>query len=586
MYDDVRLKRRAQFVFFGACLAIFFSAFEVRQPVFTLGTIGVTTTELAVGLFFLSAAAWAEIDRSSFFSRRALDLAVIFFLLSNYASAAFSVDQSSAFKFSLRMTFAALVYFAISRLPARARSHLVVSGAITVTMLTVTLIGLMQQFIPGIDWPELLSPWQEGITTFGNYYNIRIAATLPFPTVLSMYLELSLPVGVALGLWLIGRDGNTKGRKKLWQSVTVIGVIAVMVVQVYTYTRSTLMATTASMLTAAALALVYGYSRRVATYFAAIVLVMAAVMGATVILSETAADRYGVGDVSRRYEAEYKLLEFPETLTVGQDYSAVLQVVNTSDIIWLKSGSDSFMVISRWVDYPQKEHLDDEYSVASELPVDMAPGESSDVSVAFKTPRTPGRYVFVTELYKSHVGVLSAAGVAPVVVPVEFDTGGGSIFKIPETPEMFNYVDTKQNLVSRPILWRAALDMWKSKPLLGIGPGQFRNEYPNYVPGIRSDARIEANNIFLEALANTGLAGLITMIFLLASALFYQFRLVRDRLLGWSTRLLALGLLAAMVAYIVHGVLDFFLWQNGVSILFFTQMGLTAWLVDRAKRSA
>ncbi|MHB9112512.1 MAG: O-antigen ligase family protein [Thermoleophilia bacterium] len=582
--DDRRPKHREQLVLFGACLAILFTVFESRRSVFALGSINLTTTELAAGLFFLTAAVWAAVDRVRFFSRRALDLAVIFFLLSNFISSAFSEDRPSALKFSLRMTFAALFYVGVSRLPARARSHIIIVGAITITMLVVTLIGLMQSFITGVDWTNVLSPWQEGNFTFGDYYNVRVSATMPYPTVLSMYLEIALPLGLALGLWLIGMKESVRVSRNLWQGATITCMTAVLAVQIFTYTRSALMATTVSMLTAACLARVFGYGRRVVVYFSATIIVMALVLGASIAFSKTGSERYAIGDETRRYDAEYQLLTFPAKMTVGQEYNAVLRVVNKSDLTWRKSGSDNFMVVYRWVEYPDRQLLDEERSIVSELPYDLAPGESADIAVAFNTPRTPGRYVFVTELFKSGVGWLSRSGVTPVVVPVDFNSGGGSGFAIPEHPDSFIYVDIKQRLLSRPVLWQAAIDMWKSRPLLGIGPGQFRNEYPRYVSGIEPDDRIEANSIFLEALANTGLVGLTATVFLLVSALWYQFRLVSDRFLGRSVRLVALGLQAAMVAYIVHGVLDFFLWQNGVTFLFFAILGLTAWLVDHQRR--
>jgi hypothetical protein len=39
-----------------------------------------------------------------------------------------------------------------------------------------------------------------------------------------------------------------------------------------------------------------------------------------------------------------------------------------------------------------------------------------------------------------------------------------------------------------------------------------------------------------------------------------------------------------MVAYVVHGVLDFFLWQTGIAFTFFAELGLTAWLAKTCGR--
>ena len=37
------------------------------------------------------------------------------------------------------------------------------------------------------------------------------------------------------------------------------------------------------------------------------------------------------------------------------------------------------------------------------------------------------------------------------------------------------------------------------------------------------------------------------------------------------------------MAYVVHGMLDCFLWQTGMVFLFFTYLGLTSWLDHESK---
>jgi hypothetical protein len=68
------------------------------------------------------------------------------------------------------------------------------------------------------------------------------------------------------------------------------------------------------------------------------------------------------------------------------------------------------------------------------------------------------------------------------------------------------------------------------------------------------------------------------LLFLLASAAWYQLKLMRSKAMGEGVRLVALGLAVALVAYVSHGLLDNFLWLNGIAFMFFSQLGLTAWL--------
>jgi len=47
--------------------------------------------------------------------------------------------------------------------------------------------------------------------------------------------------------------------------------------------------------------------------------------------------------------------------------------------------------------------------------------------------------------------------------------------------------------------------------------------------------------------------------------------------------LISLALLVGLMAYIGHGLFDCFLWQTGVAFLFFSLLGLTAWLDKKAR---
>jgi hypothetical protein len=71
------------------------------------------------------------------------------------------------------------------------------------------------------------------------------------------------------------------------------------------------------------------------------------------------------------------------------------------------------------------------------------------------------------------------------------------------------------------------------------------------------------------------------MLFMLGSAAWYQWGLLRKRGLPRGERLVALALPMALVAYLAHGLLDNFLWQTGITFLFFAELGLTAWLCER-----
>ncbi|MHB1325416.1 MAG: O-antigen ligase family protein [Thermoleophilia bacterium] len=581
--SEAHLDRRSRLVLVAACLTVLFTAFEVKTPVFSLGPVNFTTSELAAGFLIIASLVYASAKLSWYLPRRALDVAVLLFLLVNFLSAALAAeDKPGAFKFALRMAYAALVYLAVSRLPAHTRSWLWLAGGMTAALMIVTVVGLLENFISAVQWPDLLAPFQEGVITFGTFYNVRVSSTLPFPTVFSMFIELALPLALALGLWLAGRE--TRRARRLWlEAATVVTLAAVMVLQVFTYTRSALVATPVAMLTGAALAAFYGYGRRVWILMALGVVFLGATVGVSVLFSNKMASRLDVSEQERHYGADYTLTSAPGELALGQTGSARIHIKNTGSITWTSDPDEKVSLGYRWLTYPQKEYYELPTYIITEMPTVVPPGGEVDLTTDFLIPEENGRYVLVYELFKTHVSWFSSAGVPPLIFPLEFINGKSRPLKISESSESFEAIEPAVATSTRSQLWRAGLKVWKDNLVLGVGPDQFRKRYNEYEPGIERDDRVRTHNIFLEAAATTGIVGLAVMIFLLVRMFTVQFRLVRNRKQEDGARLVSLALIIASIAYVVHGMMDDFLWQTGVAFLLFTYLGLTSWLDHKSK---
>ncbi|MBE0428829.1 MAG: O-antigen ligase family protein [Thermoleophilia bacterium] len=569
------MDRRTTILLAAAAGAVFMTAFEVLRPVFSLGSIGFTTSQLAAILFIAAFALWAGKSRAGLRGRGALDAAVVLFVASNFLSAAFAADTPGALKFSLRMTLAALVYFGISRLPARAPSHQVVAGSAAAALLVVSLVGLLEYFVSFADWARLLSPWQEDSFVFGAFYNIRISSTLPYPTSLAMFIELTLPLLTASGLWLIALKPASDTRRRLLMAALAAAMAAAVAVLIFTYTRSSLAALPLSMITGAAAALVYGYGKRTAAFFLLAAALMVSILGVSTIFSDRTAARLGVAEPAQRFSAEYQILEFPADLRPGEESRTRLKISNTSDVTWIPAGEGRVLASYRWFENGRQTG---ETSVDSSLPRDIRPGEEFELEVRLLAPREPGSYVVAIELLQAGVGWFSDTHVRPAMVAVEIDWEGSRTLPLSEEETRFIWSVDETSTAPRAALWRAAARMWADHFLLGVGPGQFRTAHAEYLSGYDPDERLEAHNIILSAAANTGLIGVAAMLYLLAGAAWAQLRMVRDRALAPDRRLLALGLLAALVAYVSHGMLDYFLWQTGIALMFFAQLGLTSWL--------
>jgi putative inorganic carbon (hco3(-)) transporter len=113
---------------------------------------------------------------------------------------------------------------------------------------------------------------------------------------------------------------------------------------------------------------------------------------------------------------------------------------------------------------------------------------------------------------------------------------------------------------SRENLWHAAITVWKSHPLKGVGAGNFQVVEPAVAFSNTTFDRVDlivkpevAHNTYLHMLAETGLMGLGLMLLVAFSALVIGLRAARafDRLGERQLSILARGAVAATVAILV-----------------------------------
>ena len=123
--------------------------------------------------------------------------------------------------------------------------------------------------------------------------------------------------------------------------------------------------------------------------------------------------------------------------------------------------------------------------------------------------------------------------------------------------------------------WKAALLMFREKPLFGWGPGTYMFRYG---PFQRSSDRTiistnsadggDAHSEYLGPLSETGLPGMVSIFILVIFSLTTGFRLLR-RPLKRSDRQLVTGVLLGLITYLVHGILNNFLSSDKAAIPFF-----------------
>lgn len=116
------------------------------------------------------------------------------------------------------------------------------------------------------------------------------------------------------------------------------------------------------------------------------------------------------------------------------------------------------------------------------------------------------------------------------------------------------------HLANRAQLWRAAIALWQTSPVVGVGAG-------NYELDLREvglfDVRTHANSVYLQSLAEEGVVGLVALLGLFVTVIVTLARSVR--------RPLVVGVLGATIALAAHQIFD--------DLFFFPKVASVYWLL-------
>jgi O-antigen ligase len=145
-----------------------------------------------------------------------------------------------------------------------------------------------------------------------------------------------------------------------------------------------------------------------------------------------------------------------------------------------------------------------------------------------------------------------------VIVVVGFcSVTGQSIDRLMEAPDPY-----------RLAIDRDCVGMWKEKPLLGFGWGTFSTVYPSY-QSFYTDLRVNhAHNDYLELLVEAGLAGAAISLWFLVVVFREATKKIRAQM-DAEGMILTVGIVAAIISFLVHSFVDFNLHIPANASLFF-----------------
>jgi O-antigen ligase len=105
--------------------------------------------------------------------------------------------------------------------------------------------------------------------------------------------------------------------------------------------------------------------------------------------------------------------------------------------------------------------------------------------------------------------------------------------------------------------WGAAVRMWEAHPIIGVGAGNFNDNFRVYTPVWRFRVpRGHAHDDYLQAAAQAGSVGLLAYLGLLGAALVRAGRALRQSTTPLE-RGVAVGAIGATIAVVAHGIFDY-----------------------------
>jgi hypothetical protein len=546
----------------AVCALVLLAPFELTRPLVRLRWQSLTNLEaviLGALAAWLGAAVWS---RHWSLWRTPLTSAWLALLAAMGAAAMLApAAHANALHMTGRLTVAfALYLMAVNGVTTTERLHRVMAAAV-VSGVVVSVLAIFEflRYSVVLEW---LTAFRPGVAVVGS--QLRAGGPLQYPTIASMCLEIAFAFGV--GLLIAAVDA---GRRMT--AAAMCGALLVIAEGiVLTLTRAGLITMAVSLVCAGVWRVrqrgVDAAVRSIAVLSIAIVALLAASRSTQLLWLRL---------TSEGQEVWYRSsIEAPPAIvfSAGERRDVAVTVMNTGRLTWDSEGDPPFYLSYHWLE-PETDRVVvfEGERTAFDLPV--APGATAIVAAIVRPPGEPGAYRLMWDVvqegrlwFSTEPGATPAVSRATVVGP-------GSVHGIPQRAR--RPLPRPRARPGRLQLWSAAARMVAAHPLLGVGPDNFRLLYGGFAGLTNPDPRVHSNNMYVEVLVGSGLAGGIAFAWLLWST---AKRLAsRVRAAATDPSLAGdVGVVLAVATIGVHGTVDSFLAFTPTYVLIGTTLGLAA----------
>jgi hypothetical protein len=534
--------------------------FEVDRPLGQIGPLSITNVEL---LLLLTLAATAVTlcrspARSEPLDRywRWLPWFVGGLLLSVLLAPRLS---GNALKASLRLISGILLALAVPHIVRRSRDVRILSIALLVAGLIAAAIGWWEVSQTELAWAGL---FRSHVTRVGSY--LRLTGTFDYANQAAMYIEATLPFLLAAA-WSVAQATLPRWLKYPLMAVLLLLSLFYLQASIMTLSRASF-ATIAVVCLFVAIWLTIrqpAQSRHLALWWLGMAAVTVVLSGANVLLTDQLRLRLQGGNVDEWYQAR---ITVPPTLTMVGGTTTVIPVavINDGALLWQSQGESRILLGARWVDETGE--------LRWPFPGIVQPQDIVRMDVPLTAPVAVGSYQLYWDVVHEDVIWFGATSGLFATSSV---TVTASLAESSATPPAATGGDGPAwvypgRVPDRTTLWLVGLQMMGERPLFGIGMDNYRLTYGERLGRADYDKTVHTNNFYLEMFVSAGLVGAVPFFLWLGGLLMDVLRtLSRGDSSPWQV-----SVAAGLLAFVIHGLVDFFLLFNATGLLFWLLVGL------------
>ncbi len=552
--------------------------FELDQPLLQVGPLAVTNVELLLGLALGLTAIIALANPRQIRWPERYWFWLLPFCVGMMVAAAFApLYVANAFKASLRLLSGLLLALAVIQVEPGRRVTPFLAGALLMGGFAAALPGLVE--IIGNRELIWLSPFRAKITQAGPF--LRLTGPFDYANQAAMFIEATLFLLLlffsheSFGRLKTGfheSARNNQIRVNLWYSwLKPIGLSVALLLYLQ---AAFLTLSRASFATLLFVALFFAIVLTVWPHPALRRPAVGWLALAGVILVMTAVNSVGNSHFRLRLQAGSEAewyrarLEMPERLTLaaGETTPVPVTVTNEGRFVWHSDGSTPIQLAGRWVDPTTQA----EYGqVRWPFPDPVYPGETVQMDVGLSVPAKVGEIELYWDVVQEQVTWFGdKSGIREVTQVVVVAGENGAAAALPT-----RYLsEPVLPIPDRAVLWQVAWQFWRERPWLGIGLDNFRLRYGEKLSAAAWNDTVHTNNWYIEMVVSLGLLGSIPFFVWLSGLLREIIRIAINPDRNRYTLIIA----AALLTFMIHGFLDFFLLFNATGLLFWLLVGLWA----------